>query len=238
MTDTDGVADSAFNYLARNLIALVVDPIASSAPERVTLRGLGRVNDQRTRVMLSIDAPWHAGVAIEYPLLTEDHAVADIRSIVDHVRSITPGDLADVMVSSPLLDGHSNAVISAAELAFDPARAHQSTDLGLFSLLSLMVHGGGFPWFEDVFSFNGFAIRSRDLLRLYLKVADSGECWGVDLRSDEASMGWTKYGSVHHELVPMVRSRDIFNLPVLSGKDDYCDRAFDLDSWLRGRATG
>jgi hypothetical protein len=230
---TDGtVADGVFSYLARNIIALVVDPLGPCPPEHTRLRGLARVGDQRARVVLSTGARTIPGVAIEFTL-TSGESGLDVPAAVDFSRRVAATGMRRMADSGKAADSHGNIVVTAAELGF-PEPSHPATqDLAMFSLFSVLVHGGGFPWFEDVFTFNGFMSTAPDSLRLYLRRSGARESFGVQIPLRAADGGpVATFTALHHELVALVREGELFRREPLDEADDYCAPVFDLSGWL------
>src|SRR5689334_9641531 len=113
MTDTDGV----FSYLARNLIALVVDPLGPHGAEFTRLRGLARVGDQRARVVLSTGERTSPGIAVEFDL-TRGEAGLEVPAAIDFCRSVAVAGVARTARSGRPSDSHGNIVVTAAELGF------------------------------------------------------------------------------------------------------------------------
>jgi hypothetical protein len=132
--------------------------------------------------------------------------------------------------------------------AVDHARfivAPTCPDQCLFALFSVLVHGGGFPWFEDLYTFAGFMFTDPDVCRIYLHVTGTDLTYGVDLPltgPDGRPAGG--FANLPQELAPLVRNGALANRTVLDDTDDYCTAVIDLSTFLgptsarRRRRTG
>jgi hypothetical protein len=232
MTDTPSATDGVFSYLARNLIALVVDPLGPYPAELTRLCGLARVGDQRARVVLSVGARTTPGIAIEFNLTQED-ASLDVPAAVDFTRRVAAAGMDRIANSGRASDSHGNIVVTATELGFSEPSHEATQDLAMFSLFSVLVHGGGFPWFEDVFTFNGFMSMPNDSFRLYLKRSETKASFGVQIPLRAATgVPVNTFSALHQELVALIREGELFRREPLDEDDDYCDSVFDLSGWL------
>ncbi|MDH6462281.1 hypothetical protein M2302_002459 [Micromonospora sp. A200] len=225
-------ADMAFSYLARNLIPLVVAPPGPLPRNRPRLRGLVRVGDERVRVALTVDPSTADGVAIEFPLIEGEEPLA-AEAVVDFIRTVDVEDLVRAVGHRPQYDSHRNAVVDAGSVGFDAPRGESVTDLNLFALFSLLVHGGGFPWFEDVYTFAGFMLTGDGSCRCYVRVTGTGAVYGLDIPlRDTAGRPVSGYTSLPQELTPLIREKDLFRQPQVDDEDDYCEAVHDLAQWV------
>ncbi|SCE98373.1 hypothetical protein GA0074696_2047 [Micromonospora purpureochromogenes] len=224
--------DAAFSYLARNLIPLVVIPPGPLPRNRPRLRGLVRVGDDRVRVALTVDPSTTSGVAIEFPL-TEGEEPLPAEAVVDFLRTVHVEDLGRAVGHQPRYDNHRNAVVDAESVGFRALRRESATDLNLFALFSLLVHGGGFPWFEDVYTFAGLMLTGDVSCRCYVRVTGTGAVYGLDIPLRDTD-GWplSSYTSLPQELTPLIREKDLFRQPQINDEDDYCAAVYDLIHWV------
>ncbi|MBM0256148.1 hypothetical protein [Micromonospora sp. 4G55] len=101
--------------------------------------------------------------------------------MVGFLRTVDVEDLARAVEQQPPYDNHRNAVVDAESVGFRALRRESATDLNLFALFSLLVHGGGFPWFEDVYMFAGFMLTGDAPCRCYVRVTGAGAVYGLDI---------------------------------------------------------
>ncbi|NYF54572.1 hypothetical protein [Micromonospora purpureochromogenes] len=225
-------ADAAFSYLARNLIPLVVMPPGPLPRDRLRLRGLVRVGAERVRVAVTVDPSTAAGVAIEFPL-TEGEEPLAAEAVVGFIRTVDVKDLVRVVGHQPRYDNHRNAVVDAESVGFRALRGESATDLNLFALFSLLVHGGGFPWFEDVYTFAGFMLTGDGPCRCYVRVTGTGAVYGLDIPlRDTAGRPLSGFTSLPQELAPLIREKDLFRQPQVDDEDEYCEAVYDLSQWV------
>jgi hypothetical protein len=232
MTDMASATDGVFSYLVRNLIPLVVDPLLPTTAEITRLCGVARVGDQRVRVVLNLGVRTTPGVAIEFDL-TSGESTLDVEAAIRFCQSLGTARLDHIISSGGALDSHGNTVARATELGFSEKSNDVSQDLALFSLFSLLVHGGGFPWFEDVFTFDGFMLTAPDRCRLYLKTSNTCETFGVEIPlRDSSQLPLAPSTALPHELSSLIRDGELFRRECLDEVDDYCSSVFDLSEWL------
>lgn len=215
------VTDHAYAYLLRCAIPMMVAP-PGQAPA-VQLRGIVRPGPDHARVVL---AGRRGSVAVQYPLAMHDgHPTGT--AILDHARySVVP--VLDSLPGSQSRDSFGHAVVEAAD--FDPATS-TGADHERFSLLSMLVHGGGFPWFEDTFTLAGFVL-GEDQMRMYLRVTETGITYGADLplyTSDGAAAGFT---ALPQEITAFIHSGDFTGRLATGTGDDYCAAVVDLNAMV------
>lgn len=103
----------------------------------------------------------------------------------------------------------------------------------------MLVHGGGFPWFEDLYTFAGFMYTGPDVCRIYLRMTGTGLAYAVDLPlTGAAGRPAGGFSNLPQELVPLVRNGDLTTPRVLDDTDDYCTAVIDLNAWLGPARTG
>jgi hypothetical protein len=232
MADTTDVADGVFSYFLRNLVALVVDPFSPRDPEFTRLCGVARLDGQRARVVLNAGIRAVPGVAVEFDL-TPQQSTFDVPAAIEFCRRLGAAELSRIARSNRTSDSHGNVVVTANDLGFHEQSFEAPRDIALLSLFSVLVHGGGFPWFEEVFSFNGFMLTASDRFRLYLKKTDTNQTLGVEI--PERAPGGTPltgFTALPQELFALIRKGEIFRLECRDMTDDYCDSVFDLSEWL------
>ena len=217
--------DHAFGFLLRCGIPLVVAP--AGPPPVVRLRGIVRPDPDHARVVLA-QTSQTGGLAVDFALAMHDGRPTG-EAIIDHMRLTVAPVMDELIAAHQTHDSHGNIVVDAAETAFDSGTA-VSPGHRLFSLFSTLVHGGGFPWFEDVYTFAGFLLINQHTCRVYLRESDSGVTYGFDLPfadSGNESLGFT---ALPQEMVPLIRNGD-FARHVIADSDDYCDAVVDASAW-------
>ncbi|WP_225729606.1 MULTISPECIES: hypothetical protein [unclassified Nocardia] len=226
-------SDNAFSFLLRTMIPLIVAPIGPLPPTGVQLRGVVRADDERVRVVLSADARMTSGLAIEFDL-ARDAEASTVKPIMDHVRAGVAPQMDELLRIHPQTrDSHSNIVVPASATGFRPAAQPAHYDQALFSVFSLFVHGGGFPWFEEDYTFGGFMFRSDRICRIYVKVTATDAVYGFDAPiNGPHGPGTYGYGLLPQELAPLARTGDLAAKPVVDDTDDYCVAVVDLSSWV------
>jgi hypothetical protein len=229
MTDPEA---NTFALLLRSAIPLVVAPLGPSSTGVVRLRGIVRASNGTARIALSRDSDMASGLAVEFPLSAGGHPLV-AEAAIDFMRSTVAPDMARLSSLQPQhRDNHMNAVIQASDAGFNPSTAGTSYDHSLFGLFSLLVHGGGFPWFEDVYAFAGFMLRPARRCRIYIRATDDGSLYGVEIpltHSDGTLMGRFG-GGLPQELTPLVRDGTLRAQPSIDDLDDYCAGVVDLTS--------
>ncbi|WP_280495945.1 hypothetical protein [Nocardia asiatica] len=225
--------DHAFSFLLRTMIPLIVAPLGPLPPTGVQLRGVVRVNDERVRVALSDGARMLPGLAVEFDL-ARDADASSVGPIMDHVRANVAPRMTQLMATYPQTsDTHSNVVIHASATGFDPSAASLYYDQGLFSVFSLFVHGGGFPWFEEDYTFGGFMFRSDHTCRIYIRITATDEIYGFDAPiNGPHGPGVFGYGLLPQELAPLARTGDLASKTIVDDTDEYCLAVVDLSSWV------
>jgi hypothetical protein len=129
-------------------------------------------------------------------------------------------------------DSHGNIVVAAAETGYDNTAGPTYPDQRLFSLLSGLVHGGGFPWFEDLYTFAGFMFTAAQVCRIYLRVTSTDTTYGVDLPLTADGRPTDGFSNLPQELAALVGNGDLANREVLDDSDDCCNAVIDLSAWL------
>lgn len=215
-----------FGFLLRRIAPLVVAPVGPLPPAGFQLRGVVRAGHTRARVVFSPDARRESGIGYEFTL-SED----GVDAAIDWLR-ITVS--AGVTPTGGVVDSHGNTVGDAAEHGFRPTGLNRTDDHNVFSLLSTLVHGGGSPWFEDEYTCAGFMLGPSGACRVYVRVAATGEVYGLHLPMEEADGTNVsgKAGSLPSVLGSLIDNGTLFTLPVVDTADDYCRIVYDLGDWI------
>ncbi|BDT97428.1 hypothetical protein [Nocardia sputorum] len=236
---TTGTADATFDFLLCSTVPLVLAPLGPWPPTGARLRGVVRPDSPHARIALSVAEDISTAVALDFDLVAEGGGL-DVGAAVDHLRfTVAPAvaDLRLVHEHSPR-DSHGNVVVAASETGFGSSAVPISSDQRLFSLFSLLVHGGGIPWFEDLYTFAGFMFTDPRVCRIYLRMTATGLTYGVDLPlvgTDGRPM--LGFSNLPQELAPLVRNGDLATRRVLDDTDDYCTAVVDLGTWLGPAGT-
>lgn len=229
---TTTTADATFSFLLRSTVPLVLAPLGQSGGVR--LRGVVRADLDHARVALSADTNLAPAMALEYNLAPGGKAL-NVATVVDHARFTIAPKISDLLVTHHRQphDSHGNLVVLAANVGFDNTAEPMYPDQLLFSLFSVLVHGGGFPWFEDLYTFAGFMFTDSNVCRIYLHVTGTNLTYGVDLpltgSDGHPTAGFT---ALPHELAPLVRNGDLGKRKVLDDTDDYCTAVIDLGTFV------
>jgi hypothetical protein len=176
------------------------------------------------------------GVGFEFELVADGHGM-NVQAALDWVRavvatrSIEPGSSEFARTK----DSHGNLIVMADRAGFDPVAGGPWYDQNLFSMLSIFVHGGGFPWFEEFYSCMGFMLTGSDRCRIYIRVESSGDTYGLDmpLMSSDGRVPTGMGGSLPQEVASLVGSGGLSNLPRLDVRDDYSSIVIEMTSWVR-----
>ncbi|MGC4744669.1 hypothetical protein ACLQ28_03235 [Micromonospora sp. DT201] len=228
------LADFTFGRLLRHAAPLVMAPPGSLPPGGPQLRGLVRSGDEQARMFYCHDAAMTSGTGFEFELLSNggelnvDAAVEWIRVVASSIDSLQSTD------GMPMLrDSHNNVIIAATDAGFEPKRL-EWYDQNLFGMLSILIHGGGFPWFEDVYSFAGFMLSGNGRCRIYIKVAATGEAYGLDVSLVDKSGGVSagSGGTLPQELASIIRTGTLLVQPKVHANDDYAPVVFDMTKWV------
>lgn len=242
---TTTTADATFSFLLRSTVPLVLAP-PGQPPGGVRLRGVVRADPAHARVALSADTDPTPAIALEYNLAPGGDAL-NVATAVDHARFTVAPRISDLLATHHRQphDSHGNIVVLAANTGFDNTADPTCPDQCLFALFSVLVHGGGFPWFEDLYTFAGFMFTDPDVCRIYLHVTGTDLTYGVDLPltgPDGHPAGG--FANLPQELAPLVRNGALANRKVLDDTDEYCTAVIDLSTFLgptsarRRRGTG
>jgi hypothetical protein len=224
--------DGAFGFLLRSMVPFVLDPLGLSPSSAIALRGVVRTS-HRARVAISQDSDLASGVAVEFEL-GHGSRVLDVEAAVRYLQSNAAQILRRPVASDAIFDSHHNVLVNATAAGFGTEAPRSSYDQSLFGLFSILVHGGGFPWFEDVLTFDGFMFPNRTTCRVYLRIADSGRVVGIEvpLLTVDGQPRHRFAGSLPQELASLVRAGDLLNQPQVDQRDEYCAVIFDMSSWV------
>jgi hypothetical protein len=221
-----------FSSILRALAPLVMAPPGPLPPRGPQLRGVVRVGDTHVRVVFSEDGRMTAGVAFQFAL-SDGGKELDIDAAIDWLRTVAAIEMPRIVSQYRRgCDSHGNVIVDAYDAGFVVGGDAMWYDHNLFGLLSILVHGGGFPWFEDVYACSGFMLCPGRKCRIYIRVTDSGESYGLQIPLAlttghiPAGLG----GSLPQELVSHVRT-DLINQPSVDGHDDY-GAVFDVARWV------
>ena len=137
-------------------------------------------------------------------------------------------------------DSHANLIIDATRAGFVNENRSASYDQNLFGMLSVFVHGGGFSWFEEIYTCHGFMLVDAHTCRVYIQInAEAGVTIGLDLplaRADgtiNPGMG----GSFPQELASVVGSGALHAQPEVPSNDEYCTKVYDMARWIDASAS-
>ncbi|MDT5038710.1 MAG: hypothetical protein QOE03_3895 [Micromonosporaceae bacterium] len=226
--------DATYAFLLRSVTPLVVAPPGSLPAYRTTLRGVVRASNDVARIVVSNDVQMTSGLAVEFALSREGEAL-DVEAAIDCARTapMLDNDQFREKQSQPF-DSHGNVIVDASLLGFSDTAQTVSYDHALFRLFGLLTHGGGFPRFEDVYTFAGFMLRAGNKCRIYIRVTGNGQVYGVEipLTSTAGKITRSFGGSLPQELVPLVREGDLLIQPRINDPDDYCVAVFDMTTWV------
>ncbi|MCY1144518.1 hypothetical protein OWR29_41525 [Actinoplanes sp. Pm04-4] len=227
------VEDHTFGLLLRSIAPMVMSGAASHGGECPRLRGVVRASESHARIVVSSDLSMSTGVAFQFPLRLESGDPLPAGAAIDWVRE---SDSAGIRGSAEKpdrgLDSHGNAIVDAIDAGFDPHR-ETALDHGLFGLLSMLIHGGGYPWFEDTYTSMGFMLRPSEQARLYVSLTGRRTVWEADipLRHPRTHRP-VDYGSLPQELASLLRDGERLPGKTVTGRDDYCSEVFDMSEWF------
>jgi hypothetical protein len=181
---------------------------------------------------VTTDPGRRTGVAFDFPLGGDDPEL-DVAACIDWLRGITAELLTTLAESNPGQDSHGNHIVAATDAGWAPGRPATEPDQNHFSLLSLLLFGGGALWFEDVYTLTGYLLTGDGRHRLYVHDGAAGEVLGIDLPLTAAHGRVTPgfAGSLPQELASIIESRHVRVQPPLPA-DDYCVAAYDLTAWV------
>lgn len=227
--------DHAFSLLLRTAAPLVVSTPGPPSLRLARLRGVARFGDANARVIFSNDPEARVGMGFQFPLLI-DGSPLPADAALDWIRNTALADFEELAKRQNLVsDSHGNRILDSSLAEFD-TKATPSYDHELFSLLSTLIHGGGFPWFEDVYTCAGFMLRPDGKVRIYLNVPAESAVWGIELPLVDGRGGAPMaFGSLTQELASLLRSGDPLPDRLTGGRDDYCVELFDMSGWIRPR---
>lgn len=229
---TTTTADATFSFLLRSTVPLVLAPLGQ--PGGVWLRGVVRADPAHARVVLSADTDPTPAIALEYNLAPGGKAL-NVAAAVDHARFTIAPQISDLLATHHRQphDSHGNVVVLAASTGFGNTADPAYPDQRLFSLFSVLVHGGGFPWFEDLYTFAGFMFTDSNVCRIYLHVTGTDLTYGIDLPltgpDGRPTAGFTP---LPQELAPLVRNGALGKRRVLDDTDEYCTAVIDLSVFV------
>ncbi|MGC9670366.1 hypothetical protein ACNTMW_27960 [Planosporangium sp. 12N6] len=231
--------DHVYGFLLGSLLPFVVAP-PGSVPR---LRGVVRVDAERARVALSDDASMASGVSAEFalPELFRDGSLRDVDLAIAYVFSEIAQSLRQIS-QNPLLrkDSHANVVcaVSASELIGASAEVPPNQDL--FRLLAQLYGGPALPQFREVYKFSGFMLRGPNRCRIYVQASSARTSYGLDIpltRSSGESIFGVAAGFVQELASKLHTDGQLFD-PIINQPDDYCNRVYDLTSWINPPRMG
>jgi hypothetical protein len=226
-------ADDQYDLLLRAAAPLTVAPLGSTAAPGPRLRGVVRTGSH-ARLVVTAEPGQHTGVAIDFPL---DDGF-DAAACLDWTRSTPAQQLHTAARSSNRQDSHGNRIIAAAVAGWRPDLQPTEPDQNYFTLLSLLLFGGGALWFEDVYTVTGYLLIGAGRHRLYVHDQATSEQLGLDLpltaTGGRVTPGFA--GSLPQELASVLSSGHIRVQPTRPA-DDYCTTAYDLTKWVDPQTT-
>lgn len=230
-----GMESHTFGFLLRSLIPLVLSPADPAQSGNVRLRGVVQSGESRARIAFSRDAEMREGVGFDFPLEIQGEPLP-VDSAIDWMRADGIASFDNrAKLHGVTTDSHRNSYVDGIQAGFLPS-ATPSYDHTLFGVLSILVHGGGFPWFEDVFTCSGFMLRPASKVRLYLRLTEKATVWGVDVplvnARTHAPVG---LGVLPQELHSLLSDGQSLPAPTVDESDDYCSEIFDMTDWLNVR---
>jgi hypothetical protein len=228
--------DNVFGFLLRQALPLVVAPAGSRPPGDPRLRGVVRSALRRARVILSRDPQMLSGIGFEFDLV-DDEAEISVDGLIDWLRFEAPGlGHTSATDDAPIgQDAHSNSIFDANRAGFSSSSVPVSADNNLFSMLSIFVHGGGFPWFDDIYSCMGFMRLGNDACRVYIRGrSQSDKTVGLDipLRATDGKIRSGMGGNFPQEIASLVSSDTLQVQPRSPLSDEYCEYAFEMAKWV------
>ncbi|MET7769279.1 hypothetical protein [Nocardia sp. NPDC005366] len=230
-------ADAKFGLLLNSTVPLVLAPVGPHSPTAPRVRGVVRADPTHARIVLAA-GNGTPGIGVQYELLPQATEF-NVAAAVDHARFTVAPNLTELARdhAGRVFDRHGNIIIDANELGFDNSNEYTAWDQNIFRLLGILVHGGGFPWFEEDFTFAGFLFTTPETCRIYLRMTSSGTVYGTELpMTYPDGRPFTGYAYLAQALAPLARTGDLTNQPVIDAADDYCTAVIDLRAWL-GPAT-
>ncbi len=224
-----------FASLLRHVAPLVMAPPGPIPPTAPQLRGVVRSSNSMALVSFCYGGDFLSGNAFEFDLFHEGQPLA-VDSAVEWVRSTVHNPVTNSRTNLPARsDSHGNRIMSASALGFSYRAGPSWYDQNLFGMLSIFIHGGGFPWFEDVYVCSGFMVIDAAVCRIYINPSSSDmDTFGIDipLFNAEGTVNAGMGGSLPQELASLVESGTIRNQPRLLVEDNYCSAVFDMRRWV------
>lgn len=225
--------DHAFGFLLRSIAPMVVSPLGVRDETRTRLRGIVRSSETQARIVLTNDPAMRAGVGFQFPLMRDAHEPLSAGGAIDWVRTVDL-DRVDYRANqtNAVIDSHGNTIVDAVPAGFD-MQSGSAYDHNLFGLLSILIHGGGFPWFENIYTCAGFMLLPADRVRVYLSLTERSTVWGVEVPLlDPRNSRPIEYGSLPQELASLLRDGGRIPGSTVGSKDDYCAEVFDMSDWV------
>lgn len=227
--------DHTFGLLLRHAAPLVMAPSGTLPPQGPNLRGVVRSSANSARVFYCPDSQMDRGFGFEFELFSNGQSL-DVDWAIDWLRASTPAlTWPNSQDNAPSTnDSHNNRIVAAADVGFSLPSERRWYDQNLFSVLSILVHGGGFPWFEDVYSCAGFLLLANNRCRFYVKVKEGAEVYGLDvpLTASDGRVHPGAGGNFPQELASIIRTRHLLTQPRITTPDDYAPLVFDLADWF------
>ncbi|TYB37415.1 hypothetical protein FXF50_14125 [Micromonospora sp. AP08] len=230
--------DHAHRLLLGAVLPLLLPPLGSAAVPRPRLRGVVRVDEKRSRVVLTDDSAMASGVAFEvsHEALHPDAGSSfEVDQVLAHLRSISIEDIDRLKRDEALpRDVHGNRVVTLAGEGLAAPASRISSEQELLTVFQLMQRGPILPSVKDVFWFTGFMLRADESCRIYVSLADNGTSYGLDVPLQRAG-GRSIAGmaaSFELELTMKLGNDGELYEPITDRDDEYCAVAYDLESWL------
>ncbi|WP_412735321.1 hypothetical protein [Krasilnikovia sp. MM14-A1259] len=172
-----------------------------------------------------------SGIGFQFSLDGEEEFEVD--AAIDWLRA-TASVRADSTQGAIDTDSFANVIFDAAEQGFRSTGYSPWHDHNLFSLLSTFIHGGGAPWFEDVYTLAGFMIDSPSTCRIYVRLARTNETCGlrIPLMRSDGRIRSGMAGSLPQALTSLINTETLFVQPELDAEDTYCSKVFDMTTWV------
>ena len=227
--------DHIFGSVLRQALPLLVAPPGSLPPAGLHLRGIVRSAPTKALVVFSRNSQVSPGIGCEFDLVSGQNQLR-VDAAIDWLRVAIPDlDLPSGEVSSARNDSHGNYIVSAAAAGFAGNSDPVWYDQNLFGMLSIFVHGGGFPWFEEIFTCQGFMLLDSNTCRIYVRInADDDGIVGLDIplnRADGAIIAGMG-GNFPQELASVIGSNTLRNQPQVPTRDEYCAKVYDMARWI------
>lgn len=234
---TSDLAGHVFGLLLRQAAPLVLAPPGPFPSALPQLRGVVRTGSDRARVIFSVkpDADAARSVGFEFPLVG-DRGELPVDLALDWLRtSVASRDLPQTIEKlGSTEDGHRNVIVDAQAAGFTPDAMTPRYDHNVFATLSILVHGGGFPWFEDVYTCAGFLITTSTRWRIYIRLTETGEVHGIDapLVSSNGTVISGMGTTFPQVLASVLRTGTLASQPLVDATDEYSTNVYDMTSWI------